>query len=213
MLRLLWPFGVIFIALMLASPAAAQPACDTHEKVIARLQEGYGEQVRFRAFDQNGRLIEVLVSQPSTQGRVTWTLVRTAPGGPTCLLTAGEGFEEVLPISIPIPSRVIMMPTGHLQGGYPQGTVYALCLDEGTALEISPLSENEVRLRILSTDGCFRLVQRTLAWMTRVAGCVVNADGKDVCVVEIHDNKNTEAYTWIKGTEAEIAPLMNNWGR
>lgn len=102
---------------------------------------------------------------------------------------------------------------GHLQGGTPQGKVYAFCLDELTALELSPLSLNEFKLGILSTEGCFRLNGPARAWMTRVADCIVNTDGEDVCIVEIHDINNTVAYTWILGTEAEIAPLMRNWGR
>lgn len=99
---------------------------------------------------------------------------------------------------------------GHLQGFIPQGTVRAVCLDELTALELAPLSENEFKLGVLSTDGCMRLAGPVPSWLARVAGCVVNADGLDICVVEVHNFGGKVAYTWIPGTEAEISPLINN---
>ncbi len=69
--------------------------CGSRNDVLAHLQRGFGEQVRFRALDARGRMIEVLVSPADARGRVTWSLVRTVPGGPSCVLTAGEEFEEV----------------------------------------------------------------------------------------------------------------------
>lgn len=117
---------------------------------------------------------------------------------------------------------------GHLQEAIPQGIVRAVCLDEGTALELSPLSDNEFKLAIEYTEDCFRLVYpdgadefgqpifrpiEVSAWMTRVVGCVVNADEIPICVVEIHNAGGHVAYTWIVGTQEEIEPIMDNGGR
>ena len=77
-----------------ASVSWAAP-CGSRSDVLAHLQRGFGEQVRFRALDARGRMIEVLVSPADDGGRVTWSLVRTLPGGPSCILSAGEEFEEV----------------------------------------------------------------------------------------------------------------------
>lgn len=90
--------AALVAALSICAVAAAWAApCGSRDSLLASLQRGYGEQVRFRALDARGRLIEVLVSAPDAHGRVTWSLVRTVPGGPSCILTAGEEFETVTP--------------------------------------------------------------------------------------------------------------------
>lgn len=78
-----------------AATASWAAPCGNRDDVLAHLQRGFDEQVRFRALDARGRMIEILVSTPDDGGRVTWSLVRTVPGGPSCVLTAGEAFEEV----------------------------------------------------------------------------------------------------------------------
>lgn len=191
------------VTLVLSTPAMAQSPCNDRDVIITRLQSGYGEQVSFRAIDQGGRLIEILTSPPDANGRVTWTLIRTTPGGPTCMLSAGTEFEEVPVVN---PSTKI----GHLQGTIPQGSVLAICRSELDAMELAPLSLRELEMAILFRGNCFLLNQWTPAWMTRVAGCVVNVDNEPVCVVETHSSDGGIGYTWIFGTEAEIIPLMNN---
>ncbi len=82
------------VALLVCVAAQAAP-CEGRATLLLRLERLYGESVRFRALDARGALVEILVSVADAGGRVTWSLVRTLPGGPACLLLAGEEFEAV----------------------------------------------------------------------------------------------------------------------
>ncbi len=86
--------SAVALLVCVAAQAAAAP-CEGRATLLLRLERLYGESVRFRALDARGALVEILVSVADAGGRVTWSLVRTLPGGPACLLLAGEEFEAV----------------------------------------------------------------------------------------------------------------------
>lgn len=70
--------------------AAAQPAsCGERDTLIERLSSRYQEQPVSRGVTASGSLLEVLASPAGT-----WTILVTLPGGPTCLVSSGEGWHD-----------------------------------------------------------------------------------------------------------------------
>lgn len=63
--------------------------CGERTKVLAHLYDGYAEIPTARGLDAQGRVLEV-ISAPSG----TWTIVITAPGGLTCLISSGVAWED-----------------------------------------------------------------------------------------------------------------------
>ena len=74
-----------------ATQAGAQSNCDHHDKIVARLAAGYGETRQAIALTSGGHVIEVFASQETG----TWTITVTAPGGLTCLVSAGEAYQAI----------------------------------------------------------------------------------------------------------------------
>ncbi|MBL4812147.1 MAG: hypothetical protein JKX69_07290 [Rhodobacteraceae bacterium] len=87
----------IFLSAALALPmSAAQAAaqslsCDAHATVVTRLAAGYGESRQSIALGANNTVVEIFASLDTG----TWTITVTQPGGPTCLVAAGQAFEHV----------------------------------------------------------------------------------------------------------------------
>ncbi|SDE34063.1 hypothetical protein [Limimaricola pyoseonensis] len=79
-----------FLFLALAGPAAAAPRCGPHAEITAHLAERYGESRRAIALDGKRRVVEIYASDDGS-----WSLLTTKPGGPTCLMAAGEAFEAL----------------------------------------------------------------------------------------------------------------------
>jgi hypothetical protein len=77
-------------ALTLSSmPAAAQaPQCANRDAVLERLSAQYHEEPISIGVTATGSLLEVLASPEGS-----WTIIITAPGGPTCLVSSGEGWR------------------------------------------------------------------------------------------------------------------------
>lgn len=73
-----------------AIPAHGQPFCGPREQVADLLRMRFGETVSAFGVDQNGRLVQVFTSPVGS-----WTIVVTIPGGPTCLVSAGDGWRTV----------------------------------------------------------------------------------------------------------------------
>jgi len=79
-------------SLLFAVPASAQQGnCNTHQEVMVRLAEKYGETRQGIGLAQNGAMLEVYAS-PETG---TWTITVTLPGGPTCIVASGESWQPV----------------------------------------------------------------------------------------------------------------------
>lgn len=88
-------FGALIAATTLATtPASAQtmsPSCGPHQAVVERLATGYGESRQSIALGANNTVVETYASLETG----TWTIVVTTPGGPTCLVAAGQAFQLV----------------------------------------------------------------------------------------------------------------------
>jgi hypothetical protein len=76
-------------------PAAAQMAqmvCGERVEIVNALQSGHQEKRTAGGLSGSGGLVELFTGDSGT-----WTLLLTLPGGPTCLLGAGEAWEGSLP--------------------------------------------------------------------------------------------------------------------
>lgn len=71
------------------SAAAQSPQCGAREAVIDRLSTKYKEQPVSLGVTATGSLLEVLASPSGS-----WTIIVTIPGGPTCLVSSGEGWRN-----------------------------------------------------------------------------------------------------------------------
>lgn len=87
----LMSFG--FGAMMLAAhDASAQTHnCADHAQIVERLAAGYGESRQSVGLAGDNAMVEVFAS-PQTG---SWTIVVTRPGGPSCLIAAGQSFQHV----------------------------------------------------------------------------------------------------------------------
>lgn len=81
--------AALVAAFFVSCPAFAQPMCDTRERVLEQLANKYGEQVIASGVNNAGALLEILATPDGS----TWTIIVTAPGGLTCLVSAGEGWR------------------------------------------------------------------------------------------------------------------------
>jgi len=83
-------------ALALASPAAAQPmSCSTRADVLTELSRQYSEAPVAIGLASNGGLVEVLTSSKGS----TWTIIITMPSGTSCLVAAGESWQDVIRVA------------------------------------------------------------------------------------------------------------------
>ncbi|WP_093991343.1 hypothetical protein [Flavimaricola marinus] len=96
--KLLCLTAALFVGAALASPSIAQSRnCAAHDDVVQRLAAGYGESRQSIALGANNTVVEVFASEESG----TWTITVTTPGGPTCLVAAGQAYQSV---NEPLPS-------------------------------------------------------------------------------------------------------------
>jgi hypothetical protein len=81
-------------AALVALPAfGAEPMCGGRDEVLKRLAKEYSEQPVAMGLASNGNVIEVFSNRTSA----TWTILMTMPSGKTCLMAAGEAWQEVGP--------------------------------------------------------------------------------------------------------------------
>jgi hypothetical protein len=79
--------GMAFIP---ASSQATQPQlCTQHGELVAQLDEKYGEKVTASGFDGAGNFVQVFSSKNGT-----WTIAISVPGGLTCVIAAGDDWQE-----------------------------------------------------------------------------------------------------------------------
>jgi hypothetical protein len=84
-------FAACGLLAAVASPANAQSAqmvCGERVEIVNALESGHQEQKTAAGLSGNGGLVELFTGDAGT-----WTLLLTLPGGPTCLLGAGEAWE------------------------------------------------------------------------------------------------------------------------
>lgn len=92
---LAWAIAGLVIASLLEHAVSAQEQrpCGPREAILGALAERFGETVVARGLEgEDGVAMVELSMNPGTG---TWTLMRQMPGGPLCLITAGQAWEPV----------------------------------------------------------------------------------------------------------------------
>jgi hypothetical protein len=87
-----WMVALLLFSLvivMVASKSNAQTQCGPHDRIVSVLTGKYGEVVKIEGTAGN-RIIEIFVSLAGS-----WTLLITRSDGFSCIVAAGEGWEEV----------------------------------------------------------------------------------------------------------------------
>lgn len=75
----------------LGTQSQAQQACFSHDQVVTRLADGYGEHLESYGVTPDGVLVEIYAN-PDTG---TWTITITRAGSFTCLVSSGEGWVKI----------------------------------------------------------------------------------------------------------------------
>lgn len=81
-------------AMILATDhAMAQGAarCADHATIVAQLAERYDERLQSIGLGRDNSVLEVYASDATG----SWSITVTKPGGPTCLVAAGQSFQMV----------------------------------------------------------------------------------------------------------------------
>ena len=75
---------------MLIRPAHAQPVCALRDTVLAGLEKTYKEEPVAIGLASNGGVIEVIVSPSGS-----FTIILTRTNGISCVMAAGEAWENI----------------------------------------------------------------------------------------------------------------------
>ncbi len=88
-------FAVVTFAFALllhtVATVKAQPVCMPHDDFRVELQRNFSEAPVAIAIANNGALIELYAKRDKS----SWTLVMTRPGGLSCVLVAGEEWNDL----------------------------------------------------------------------------------------------------------------------
>ncbi len=90
-------FIIATLALSLLTGAAAaqtRSICGARSQIVDTLTGRFGETARSWGMGPDNRIIEVYASDETG----TWTITVTAPDGTTCLVAAGQHWEDLAPI-------------------------------------------------------------------------------------------------------------------
>lgn len=82
---------LIYVWWLTARADAQSPLCGKRADLIADLAARYGEEPIAMGLSSSGRLFEVFAA---ADGK-TWTMMITPPNGRSCVVDAGEGWEEL----------------------------------------------------------------------------------------------------------------------
>lgn len=82
--------ALLVMSLGAASAPAAELLCGERADVVASLEKTYHEAPVAMGLAGNGSVIEVFASSAGS-----FTIVMTKPGGLTCLVASGEGWENL----------------------------------------------------------------------------------------------------------------------
>ncbi len=89
-------FVIAFLtAVLIAVPAQSQSLCGNRTEILDKLSGQYSETTSAMGLASNGGVVEVLTSEKNG----TWTIIITSPNGTSCLIAAGESWEN-LPVSL-----------------------------------------------------------------------------------------------------------------
>jgi hypothetical protein len=87
----LMSFGIGAMMLAANHANAQSRQCATHDAVTERLAARYGESRQSIGLGSDNSVVEVFASSETG----SWTIVVTRPGGPTCLVAAGQSFQQL----------------------------------------------------------------------------------------------------------------------
>jgi hypothetical protein len=94
-------YALALVLASLSAPAMAQgAACAPRDVVVKRLADAYGETRKSMGLGSQGAVIEVFASDTSG----SWTITVTGTNGVTCLIAAGQAFEDVAD-ALPVPGN------------------------------------------------------------------------------------------------------------
>ena len=84
--------ALVALVLLSAGRAAWSQAllCGERTAVLAHLEQRFSEQRAAFGMTADGRLLEVFAGPTGS-----WTILVTAPGGPTCLVRSGSDWREI----------------------------------------------------------------------------------------------------------------------
>lgn len=98
-MRYQYPFRIVafvFGLCAIACTVRAQeppPACGERAQLLDGLaSEEWGETIDRRGLEGNG---EAMVEITANLATGTWTILRTMPGGPTCIMAVGKAWEAL----------------------------------------------------------------------------------------------------------------------
>lgn len=85
----------LLVAAIAPTYASAQgrPNCGSRDVIVSRLQDHYGEQRTGAGLTPNNGMLEVFSSAENG----TWTILMTMPTGQSCLVAAGESWQDAPP--------------------------------------------------------------------------------------------------------------------
>ncbi len=79
------------LLLQTAGPVRAQPVCMPHDDLRGELHNQFAEAPTAGAIANNGALVQLFANRD----RSSWTLVMTRPAGISCILVAGEEWNDL----------------------------------------------------------------------------------------------------------------------
>lgn len=78
------------VAVGIATPMWGQEVpCNSREKAIQTLYEGYGETIQSQSLNSVGNVVEIWANTKTG----TWSLIITLPDGRACLAMSGQAYE------------------------------------------------------------------------------------------------------------------------
>lgn len=87
-------YTLVFLGMALTVTAVnAQVVCGPRESIIGKLGEAFGEQRQALGISGDAVVIELYVS-----AKGTWTMVSTTTKGISCLIGAGQAWQDMEPI-------------------------------------------------------------------------------------------------------------------
>ncbi len=91
--------SALILGMAAAGPpdAQAQMACGTRDSVITKLGEKYGEVRRGGGLAGQTAIFEIWASEATG----TWTILKTAPDGMSCIMAVGDGWQDDAGEAIP----------------------------------------------------------------------------------------------------------------
>lgn len=85
----IWALAAV-AALAVSSPAHGQSLCGDRERIASSLESQFAEKPVSFGLTESGGVFEVFVSPAGS-----WTILVTVPGGKSCYLASGEGWENL----------------------------------------------------------------------------------------------------------------------